>query len=122
MSIESFIKEKKSRSNLESLLKCKKAKVAEEDVTIYIGLKRLCEETRTLRTAWGKRLPLVVQKSATYALILQKGVANWTAFDRHFNMDDDFVLVNEDGSSAQFMQGGGGGLNWKSTRENWKEF
>ena len=48
----------------------KKPKNQDEQVTIFIGVKQLVGED--LKTVRGKRLPICVPKSASYAVILEK--------------------------------------------------
>ena len=81
----------------------KKRKV-EENVMISIGLKHLSQGK--LKTVYGKRLPLTVVKKATYANILEKATEKFKAFDRNFDSEKEYVLLYDDGQSAQFMPGG----------------
>ena len=63
-------------------------------------------EERKLKTMWGKRLPVTVPKNGTYAVILDKAVNKWQAFDRNFSNEEEHVLLSDDGRHAQFMPGG----------------
>ncbi len=81
----------------------KKRKI-EENVMINIGLKHLSQGK--LKTVYGKRLPLTVVKKATYANILEKATEKFKAFDRNFDSEKEYVLLYDDGQSAQFMPGG----------------
>ena len=76
---------------------------AKESVTINIGIKRM--DNDDLKTIRGKRLPITVSKTATYANIREKGIEKWKAFDRKFDSSADYVVLYEDGTRAQFMPG-----------------
>lgn len=105
MSLNSYMKAKSSERQSGSDFRSKK-KVNKEDnkeVIINIGLKELCEAG--LKTIRGKRLPLRVPQSATYAIVLQKAVEKWSAFDKTFDGSKTFVLLYEDETNAQFMPG-----------------
>ena len=58
-----------------------------------------------LKPVWGKRPPIQVPKSASYARILSKGIEKWVAFDRKFDGDEDYVVLYDDGSHAIFLPG-----------------
>ena len=106
MSLDDFIKDKKSKRSCSSEFQTKKKKTAKSivpDVTIKIGQKKIVNGE--MKTVWGKRLPISVSRNATYAQILQKGIEKWTAVDRNFDSDNKDVLVYQDGSCAQFMPG-----------------
>ena len=81
----------------------KKNKNQDEQVTVFIGVKQLVGED--LKTVRGKRLPICVPKSASYAVILEKAKEKYKAFDRKFDSENKYVLLYEDGSQAQFMPG-----------------
>ena len=82
----------------------KKIKVnPDENVTINIGLMRMADTD--LKPVWGKRLPIQVPKSASYARILSQGIDKWVAFDRKFDGEEDYVVLYEDGSHAIFLPG-----------------
>ena len=83
----------------------KKMRKADEDVSICIGRKQLSEE-KTLKTMWGKRLPITVPKNGTYAIIIDKALKKWQSFDRNFSNEEEYVLVYDDVRHAQFMPGG----------------
>ena len=82
----------------------KKIKVnPDENVTINIDLMRMADTD--LKPVWGKRLPIQVPKSASYARILSQGIDKWVAFDRKFDGEEDYVVLYEDGSHAIFLPG-----------------
>jgi hypothetical protein len=107
MTLDDFIKDKTCKRNCSSGFQTKKNKKAKTithpDVTINIGQKKFVNGE--IKTVWGKRLPISVFRKGTYAQILQKGVEKWTAFDRNFNGAENYVLLYQDGSCAQFMPG-----------------
>ncbi len=107
MSFDDFVKEKTSKRNctfgFEATKKKKKAKNKNPDVTINIGQKKFVDDD--FKTIWGKTLPVSVPRNAPYALILERAVEKWTAFDRKFNSEDSYALVYDDGSHAQFLPG-----------------
>ena len=106
MSFDDFIKNKTSKRNSAcgfEATKKKKAKTKNPDVTINIGLKKFVDGD--FKTIWGKKLPISVPRNATYALILERAVEKWTAFDRKFNSEDSYALIYEDGSHARFLPG-----------------
>lgn len=105
MSLNSYMKTKSSEQQSGSAFRSKK-KVNKDDnkeVIINIGLKQLCEVG--LKTIRGKRLPLRVPQSATYAMLLEKAVQKWSAFDKKFDGSQNYVLLFEDETHAQFMPG-----------------
>ena len=71
---------------------------------INISLKALSGDV--LKTVWGKWLPLLVPRDATYSLLSEKAVAKWTAFDCNFDGKQEYVVTYDDGREAQFMPGG----------------
>ena len=75
----------------------------DETVTVSIGLMRMVEND--LKPVWGKRLPIQVPKSASYARILGRGIEKWAAFDRKFDGEEDYVVLYEDGSHALCLPG-----------------
>ena len=107
MSFDDFVKEKTSKRNctfgFEATKKKKKANNKNPDVTINIGQKKFVDDD--FKTIWGKKLPVSVPRNASYALILERAVEKWTAFDRKFNSEDSYALVYDDGSHAQFLPG-----------------
>ena len=102
-SFEDFVKGKKSRSEkcLYGKPAIKKTKI--EDVTINIGLKKMVDGS--LKTIWGKRLPITINRNAAHYQIVDKAVEKWAAFDRGFESLKEYVLLYEDGSSALFLPG-----------------
>lgn len=108
MSFQSFLREKTSRhldsGHSHSGSKKKKAKAEESNVTINIGMKHFVHNS--LKTVWGKRLPITVNKSSSYVTVLETAKTKWKAFNRNFDSNEEHVLLYEDGSSAQFMPGG----------------
>ena len=72
-------------------------------MTIFIGMKQLVAED--LKTVTGKKLPICVPKTASYAIILEKAKEKYKAIDRKFEYKDSYMLLYEDGSAAQFMPG-----------------
>ena len=107
MTLGDFIKDKTCKRNCSSEFQTKKNKKAKTithpDVTINIGQKKFVNGE--IKTVWGKRLPISVSRKRTYAQILEKGVEKWTAFDHNFNGAENYVLLYQDGSCAQFMPG-----------------
>ena len=107
MTLDDFIKGKTRKRSCSSEFQTKKNKkektIVHPDVTINIGQKKFVNGE--IKTVWGKRLPISVSRNATYAQVLQKGVEKWTAFDRNFNGDENYDLLYQDGSHAQFMPG-----------------
>ena len=104
MSFDDFVKDKTAKRNSTGRFeatKKKKAKSKNPDVTINIGQKKFVDGD--FKTIWGKRLPISVPRNATYALILERAVEKWTAFDRKLNSEDSYALVYDDGSHAQFL-------------------
>ena len=73
-------------------------------MTITIGRKHFIDGK--LKNVWGKRLPITVPKSASCSFILEKALNKWKAFDRNFDDKIEYLLVYDDGGSAQFMPGG----------------
>ena len=102
MSFEDFVKNKTSKTALPPRKKTQFD--AQENVTLNIGLKVINGDT--LKTIWGKRLPLLVPKDATYSLTCEKAVAKWSDFDCAFDSTQTYVLTYDDGREAQFMPGG----------------
>jgi hypothetical protein len=106
MSFDDFVKDKTSKRNCTfgfEATKKKKGKSTNPDVTINIGQKKFVDGD--FKNIWGKKLPVSVPRNATYALILERAVEKWTAFDRKFNSEDSYALVYDDGSHAQFLPG-----------------
>ena len=106
MSFDDFVKDKTSKRNCTfgfEATKKKKGKSTNPDVTINIGQKKFVDGD--FKSIWGKKLPVSVPRNATYALILERAVEKWTAFDRKFNSEDSYALVYDDGSHAQFLPG-----------------
>ena len=106
MSFDDFVKDKTSKRNCTfgfEATKKKKGKSTNPDVTINIGQKKFVDGD--FKNIWGKKLPVSVPPNATYALILERAVEKWTAFDRKFNSEDSYALVYDDGSHAQFLPG-----------------
>ena len=102
MSFDEFVKNKTRKSAIPPK---KKTKVeVKENAMINIGLKTLNDDV--LKTVWGKRLPLLVPRDATYSLIREKAVAKWSAFDCTFDGNQEYVVTYDDGREAQFMPGG----------------
>ena len=106
MSFDDFIKDKTSKRSCNSEFKTKKTKKTKginPDVTINIGQKMFVDGD--FKTIWGKKLPVSVPRNATYALVLQKAIEKWKAFDRKFNGACNYTLLYEDGSYARFLPG-----------------
>lgn len=106
MSFDDFIKDKTSKRSCNSEFKTKKNKKTKginPDVTINIGQKLFVDGD--FKTIWGKKLPVSVPRNATYALVLQKAIEKWKAFDRKFNGACNYTLLYEDGSYARFLPG-----------------
>ena len=111
MSLKSFKHRKETaRRSLFSLrTRCssKKAKRS-ETVTIRIGLFRYEPDRNVLKLQCGKNLNLTVEKSSTYAEILEQALAKRRAHDRHFcaeAQDNIYQLLYPDGSEAIFLPG-----------------
>ena len=96
-------KKKQQRSGSQFRPKKKLKATHDENVTINIGLMRLA--SNDLKPIWGKRLPIQVPKSASYARILSKGIEKWVAFDRKFDGEEDYLVLYEDGSHALYLPG-----------------
>ena len=106
MSFDDFVKDKTTKRNCTfgfEARKKKKGKSTNPDVTFNIGQKKFVDGD--FKNIWGKKLPVSVPRNATYALILERAVEKWTAFDRKFNSEDSYALVYDDGSHAQFLPG-----------------
>ena len=103
MTFDEFHKSKTSHRNLTPSHERKKMRNIDEDVTISIGRKHFIDGK--LKNVWGKRLPIKIQKSATCSDILEKALSKWKAFDRNFDDKIEYLLVYDDGGSAQFMPG-----------------
>eukprot|EP00794_Sanderia_malayensis_P011620 gene11620-12817_t len=103
MSFDAFCKAKSI--NRQDSIKQPSKKLKKADVSIFIGRKQLSEDKK-LKTMWGKRLPVTVPIDGTYAIILDRAVNKWQAFDRNFSSEETYVLVYDDGRHAQFMPGG----------------
>lgn len=110
-------KEKSNTKSFEEYMACKKKQQQsgskfrpnkkvktnpDEMVTINIGLMR--NTGNHLKPIWGKRLPIQVPKSSSYARVISKGIEKWQAFDRKFDPEEDYVLLYEDGSHALFTR------------------
>ena len=94
MSFEKYMKVKSTEQREGSTFWAKQPKVkdqANEEVTISIGIKRL--ELDDLKVVWGKRLPVCIPKTTTYAVILRRAVEKWSAFDRKFDNCVNYVLL-----------------------------
>ena len=107
MSLDSFKRakthEQRQGCDFRSKKHRKSNEEAKESVTINIGIKKM--DNDDLKTIRGKRLPITVSKTATYANIREKGIEKWKAFDRKFDSSADYVVLYEDGTRAQFMPG-----------------
>ena len=108
MTLESFkLRKESARSSLFRTSGHKKAK-RQESVTIRIGLFRYEPDKNMLKPQYGKNQNLNVEKSSTYAEILEKALAKRRAHDRHFNaesQDQEYQLLYPDGSQAVFLPG-----------------
>ena len=70
----------------------KRTKMQEaEQVTIMVGMKQLIADD--LKTIRGKRLPIVVPKTATYSILLDKAKLKYQAFDRKFDATKKYVAL-----------------------------
>ena len=110
-------KKKQQRSGSQFRPKKKLKATHDENVTINIGLMRLA--SNDLKPIWGKRLPIQVPKSASYARILSKGIEKWVAFDRKFDGEEDYLCYMKMAAMLFIYQGKKVRIsNLKNTRMN----
>lgn len=105
MSFNAYVRSKSDEQKGGCNFRSKKRPKLQEDeqVTIMIGMKQfIADDLKTIR---GKRLPIIVPKTATYSILLDKAMLKYQAFDRKFDAMKKYVLLYEDGSEAQFMPG-----------------
>jgi hypothetical protein len=105
MSIESYMKAKSTERQSAGSFRSKKKNAAKEEkqVSINIGIKVM--SSNGLKTVRGKRLPLLVPQQSTYAMLLEKSVQKWSAYDKKFDGSKQYVLLYDDERCAQFMPG-----------------
>ena len=70
MSFDAFKRVKTEQQQAGCHFRKEKPKFQDEQVTIFIGMKQLVAED--LRTVRGKKLPICVPKTASYAIILRR--------------------------------------------------
>jgi hypothetical protein len=101
--LEEFRKRKEERRSSYFLPKSKKKKAQvkkEENVTITIGIMRLCEET-TLRKIRGSNMALTIATSSNESTILEGAIAKHARFNKTFNGDLKYTLLYPDGSEVK---------------------
>ena len=84
----------------------KEEKKKNEDVVVHFGLMEWNEKDQSLKSKRGKRLPLRVSPSASYATLRQQAEEKWKTF--HSNLYDEsqaYHLLLEDGKKALFLPG-----------------
>lgn len=104
-SFEDYMACKKKQQQSGSKFRPKKKVKVNPDEIVTINIGQMRNSGNDLKPIGGKRLPIQVPKSASYARILSKGIAKWVAFDRKFDPEEDYVLLFEDGSHAICLPG-----------------
>jgi hypothetical protein len=72
-------------------MKKKNAAKEEKQVSINIGIKVM--SSNGLKTVRGKHLPLLVPQESTCAMLLEKSVQKWSAYDKKFDGSKQYVLL-----------------------------
>ena len=86
-------------------------KKKDDDVVVNIGLMEWNDKEHELRRKHGKRLPLRVSPSTTYATLLQEAEKKWQNFHSNlYDCTEIYSLLYEDGRIAMLLPG--------STEEN----
>ena len=84
----------------------KEEKNKNEDVVVHLGLMEWNEKDQILKSKRGKRLPLRVSPTASYATLRKQAEEKWKTF--HSNLYDESQachLLLEDGQKALFLPG-----------------
>jgi len=85
--------------------KCSKKTEKEEEVTISVGLLEWKETDMKLKPVRGKRIALRVSNKAPYIVIFSKAIEKWKAYQSQLYIEEEYMLVYEDGKQAQFLPG-----------------
>ena len=104
MSIESYMKAKSTEWQSGSF-RSKKKDTAKEEKKVSVNIDIKMMSSNGLKTVLGKRLPLLVPQHSTYAILLEKAVQKWSAYDKKFDKSKEYVLLYDDERCAQFMPG-----------------
>ncbi len=103
ISLEEFCKRKEEHHSSYFLPKSKKKKTQVrrvENVTITIGIMRLCEKA-TLKKIRGSNMALAIAASSNESTLLEHAIAKHARFNKAFNGDLKYTLLYPDGSEVK---------------------
>ena len=103
ISLEEFRKRKEACRSSHFLPKSKKKKTqrkSEENVTITVGIMRLCNGS-TLKKERGSNMAITISTSSNHLAILERAIAKHARFNKSFNAHLKYTLLYPDASEVK---------------------